>query len=68
MAKDLKLGLSDSSAACPTDEDIRLWESLSRDEQIEHFRGEIQASRDSGIGTLTHEQIKQEALKPKSDT
>ncbi len=53
---------SDNFAVFPTKRDLELWASLSRDQQEQHFKDEIQQARNSGIGTLSAEQIKQKAL------
>lgn len=62
MATNTVETFSDNFSIFPTKEDLETWESLNRDEQIEHFQQEIQQARESGIGSLTADQIKQRAL------
>jgi hypothetical protein len=51
-----------SSSIFPSDEELKRWESLDREEQLQEVRRELQLSIDSGISERSMEEIRQSAL------
>lgn len=55
-------GIKFESRVFPTDADVRLWNSLTAEQQRAVIAAEVVEARESGISQETHEQIFERAL------